>query len=67
MMVIKVESWRNCQYSTNASEANNTISRKSKNWMVLSLAGDKPTPRFNHAVVGAFLLQRFTYRLPIYH
>lgn len=44
----------NCQYSSDAPEANNTTTGKSENWMVLSIAGDKPTPRFNHAaaVIG---------------
>lgn len=37
----------NCQYSSDAPEVNNTTTGKSENWMVLSIAGDKPTPRFN--------------------
>uniref|UniRef100_A0A5B6ZML1 Acyl-CoA-binding domain-containing protein 4 n=1 Tax=Davidia involucrata TaxID=16924 RepID=A0A5B6ZML1_DAVIN len=44
----------NCQYSSAAPELNNCTSGNSENWMVLSIAGDKPTPRFNHAaaVIG---------------
>ncbi|KAL0376484.1 UNVERIFIED_CONTAM: Monothiol glutaredoxin-S4 [Sesamum calycinum] len=44
----------NCQSSSNAPELNNCTSGSSENWMVLSISGEKPTPRFNHAaaVVG---------------
>ncbi|KAG9129653.1 hypothetical protein Leryth_017732 [Lithospermum erythrorhizon] len=37
-----------------APELNNCTSGSSENWMVLSITGEKPTPRFNHAaaVVG---------------
>ncbi|KAA8548505.1 hypothetical protein F0562_000228 [Nyssa sinensis] len=44
----------NCQYASAAPELNNCTSGNSENWMVLSIAGDKPTPRFNHAaaVIG---------------
>ncbi|KAL0457368.1 UNVERIFIED_CONTAM: Acyl-CoA-binding domain-containing protein 6 [Sesamum latifolium] len=44
----------NCQSSSNAPELNNCTSGSSENWMVLSINGEKPTPRFNHAaaVVG---------------
>ncbi|PSR92637.1 Acyl-CoA-binding domain-containing protein [Actinidia chinensis var. chinensis] len=39
----------NFQCSTDAPELNKCTSGNSDNWMVLSIAGDKPTPRFNHA------------------
>lgn len=44
----------NFQSSSSAPELNNRTSGSSENWMVLSVSGDKPTPRFNHAaaVVG---------------
>ncbi|PIN07508.1 putative protein, contains kelch repeat [Handroanthus impetiginosus] len=44
----------NCQSSSNAPELNNCTSGSSENWMVLSISGEKPTPRFNHAaaVIG---------------
>ncbi|KAL8524968.1 hypothetical protein ACS0TY_014557 [Phlomoides rotata] len=44
----------NCHSSTNASELNNCTSGSSENWMVLSVSGEKPAPRFNHAaaVIG---------------
>ncbi|KAG8370004.1 hypothetical protein BUALT_Bualt14G0072500 [Buddleja alternifolia] len=44
----------NFQSSSNAPELNNCTSGSSENWMVLSISGDNPTPRFNHAaaVVG---------------
>lgn len=44
----------NCQASSGAPELNNCTSGNSENWMVLSVSGDKPAPRFNHAaaVVG---------------
>lgn len=43
----------NCETSSGAPELNST-SGSSENWMVLSVTGDKPAPRFNHAaaVVG---------------
>ncbi|PSS33954.1 Acyl-CoA-binding domain-containing protein [Actinidia chinensis var. chinensis] len=39
----------NFQCSSDAPELNKCTSGNSDNWMVLSVAGDKPTPRFNHA------------------
>lgn len=40
----------NCQYSSEGPELNNgCASGNSENWKVLSIAGEKPTPRFNHA------------------
>ncbi|KAL2506688.1 Galactose oxidase/kelch repeat superfamily protein [Abeliophyllum distichum] len=42
----------NCQSSSSAPELNNRTSGSSENWMVLSVSGDKPTPRFQSAVVG---------------
>ncbi|KAK6117318.1 hypothetical protein DH2020_048909 [Rehmannia glutinosa] len=44
----------NCHSSSNAPELNNCTSGSSENWMVLSISGEKPTPRFNHgaAVIG---------------
>ncbi|KAL3508060.1 hypothetical protein ACH5RR_033442 [Cinchona calisaya] len=44
----------NCQSSSGAPEFNSCTSGSSENWMVLSVTGDKPAPRFNHAaaVVG---------------
>ncbi|XP_022854935.1 uncharacterized protein LOC111376207 isoform X2 [Olea europaea var. sylvestris] len=44
----------NCRTSSSAPELNNCTSGSSENWMVLSVSGEKPTPRFNHAaaVVG---------------
>ncbi|XP_061349190.1 acyl-CoA-binding domain-containing protein 4 [Gastrolobium bilobum] len=43
-----------CQSSAAAPEISTCASGSSENWMVLSIAGDKPTPRFNHAaaVIG---------------
>ncbi|KAJ9154465.1 hypothetical protein P3X46_027795 [Hevea brasiliensis] len=43
-----------CQCSSAPPEINNSTSGNSENWMVLSISGDKPTPRFNHAatVIG---------------
>ncbi|VFQ79232.1 unnamed protein product [Cuscuta campestris] len=43
-----------CQHSTSAPEFNNCTSGSSESWMVLSISGDKPIPRFNHtaAVIG---------------
>ncbi|KAJ8573843.1 hypothetical protein K7X08_010354 [Anisodus acutangulus] len=45
---------KSCQCSSGAPEFNNCASGGSENWMLLSIAGEKPTPRFNHAaaVVG---------------
>ncbi|XP_058076601.1 acyl-CoA-binding domain-containing protein 6 isoform X2 [Magnolia sinica] len=45
----------NCQCSSTGFDLNNCTSGNSQNWMPLSTAGDKPTPRFNHAatVVGS--------------
>ena len=37
----------NFQCSSDAPELNKCTSGNSDNWMVLSVAGDKPTPRFN--------------------
>ncbi|KAL1548494.1 acyl-CoA-binding domain-containing protein 6 isoform X2 [Salvia divinorum] len=44
----------NFHSSSNGTELNNCASGGSENWMVLSISGDKPTPRFNHAaaVIG---------------
>ncbi|KAG2727198.1 hypothetical protein I3843_01G142900 [Carya illinoinensis] len=44
----------NCHCSSAAPEISNCTSWNSENWMVLSIAGDKPTARFNHAaaVIG---------------
>ncbi|KAI3469422.1 hypothetical protein Pfo_026085 [Paulownia fortunei] len=44
----------NCHSSSKAPELNNCTSGSSENWMVLSISGEKPTPRFNHgaAVIG---------------
>ncbi|GMH29297.1 hypothetical protein Nepgr_031140 [Nepenthes gracilis] len=43
-----------CQCSSAAPDINSCTSGSSESWMVLSIAGDKPTPRFNHSatVVG---------------
>uniref|UniRef100_A0A2P2LZ11 Acyl-CoA binding protein n=1 Tax=Rhizophora mucronata TaxID=61149 RepID=A0A2P2LZ11_RHIMU len=43
-----------CQCSSGVPEIHGSSSGNSDNWMVLSIAGDKPLPRFNHAatVVG---------------
>ncbi|KAJ1395184.1 Kelch-type beta propeller [Sesbania bispinosa] len=38
-----------CHSSAAAPEISTCTSGSSENWMVLSIAGDKPTPRFNHA------------------
>ncbi|KAE9455259.1 hypothetical protein C3L33_12851, partial [Rhododendron williamsianum] len=43
----------NGQCPSAAPELNNYTSGNSENWMVLSIAGDKPTPRFNHAATVA--------------
>nr|XP_004229210.1 acyl-CoA-binding domain-containing protein 5 isoform X2 [Solanum lycopersicum] len=45
---------KSCQCSSGAPEFNDCASGGSENWMLLSIAGEKPTPRFNHAaaVVG---------------
>lgn len=42
------------QCSSAAPEISNSTMGSSENWMVLSVSGDKPTPRFNHAaaVIG---------------
>ncbi|XP_047981397.1 acyl-CoA-binding domain-containing protein 6 isoform X2 [Salvia hispanica] len=44
----------NFHSSSNGTELNNCASGGSENWMVLSISGEKPTPRFNHAaaVIG---------------
>ncbi|KAH6769761.1 Galactose oxidase/kelch repeat superfamily protein [Perilla frutescens var. hirtella] len=44
----------NFHSSSNGPELNNCTSGGSENWMVLSISGEKPTPRFNHAaaVIG---------------
>ncbi|XP_057771991.1 uncharacterized protein LOC130991673 [Salvia miltiorrhiza] len=39
----------NFHSSSNGTELNNCASGGSENWMVLSISGEKPTPRFNHA------------------
>lgn len=36
-----------CNCSSTAPEIANSTSGNSESWMVLSIAGDKPTPRFN--------------------
>ncbi|KAL5782345.1 hypothetical protein ACOSP7_007374 [Xanthoceras sorbifolium] len=43
-----------CQFSFAVPEISSGTSANSENWMVLSIAGDKPAPRFNHAaaVIG---------------
>ncbi|KAK9671857.1 hypothetical protein RND81_12G059000 [Saponaria officinalis] len=43
-----------CQCSSAARDINNCASGNAESWMVLSIAGDKPKPRSNHAaaVVG---------------
>ncbi|CAH9101978.1 unnamed protein product [Cuscuta europaea] len=43
-----------CHPSTGVSEFNDGASGSSENWMVLSISGEKPIPRFNHsaAVIG---------------
>ncbi|KAL6548478.1 hypothetical protein OROGR_008899 [Orobanche gracilis] len=43
-----------CHSSSTAPELNNCTLGNSENWMVLSISGEKPTPRFNHgaAVIG---------------
>ncbi|KAM3707629.1 hypothetical protein ACB098_02G039900 [Castanea mollissima] len=40
---------RQCSSSAAAPEISNCASGSLENWMVLSIAGEKPTPRFNHA------------------
>ncbi|XP_043708517.1 acyl-CoA-binding domain-containing protein 6 isoform X2 [Telopea speciosissima] len=44
----------NCQSSSAELDIKNSTYGNSEKWMVLSTAGDKPTPRFNHAaaVIG---------------
>ncbi|GER55930.1 galactose oxidase/kelch repeat superfamily protein [Striga asiatica] len=44
----------NCHSSSTAPELNSCTSGSSENWMVLSISGEKPTPRFNHGatVIG---------------
>ncbi|XP_042517779.1 acyl-CoA-binding domain-containing protein 6 isoform X2 [Macadamia integrifolia] len=44
----------NCQSSSSELDVNSSTCGNSEKWMVLSTAGDKPTPRFNHAaaVIG---------------
>ncbi|XP_052189359.1 acyl-CoA-binding domain-containing protein 4 [Diospyros lotus] len=39
----------NGQCPSAAPELNHCTSGNAENWMVLSISGDKPTPRFNHA------------------
>ncbi|KAK2992019.1 hypothetical protein RJ640_014880, partial [Escallonia rubra] len=48
----------NRQPSSPAPEISNSTSGSGENWMVLSITGDKPTPRFNHAaaVIGNKML-----------
>ncbi|XP_021679547.2 acyl-CoA-binding domain-containing protein 6 isoform X2 [Hevea brasiliensis] len=43
-----------CQCSSGPPDINNSTSGNSENWMVLSISGDKPAPRSNHAatVIG---------------
>ncbi|CAH9128535.1 unnamed protein product [Cuscuta epithymum] len=43
-----------CHHFTGVSEFNDGASGSSENWMVLSISGEKPIPRFNHsaAVIG---------------
>ncbi|KAK9933710.1 hypothetical protein M0R45_020890 [Rubus argutus] len=43
-----------CQCLSAAPEISNSTMGNSDNWMVLSISGDRPTPRFNHAaaVIG---------------
>lgn len=43
-----------CQCLSAAPENSNSTMGNSDNWMVLSISGDRPTPRFNHAaaVIG---------------
>ncbi|XP_037496326.1 acyl-CoA-binding domain-containing protein 5 isoform X2 [Jatropha curcas] len=43
-----------CQCSSAPPEINSSTSGSSENWMVLSVSGEKPMPRFNHAatVIG---------------
>ncbi|CAA0841703.1 Galactose oxidase/kelch repeat superfamily protein [Striga hermonthica] len=43
-----------CHSSSTAPELNSCTSGSSENWMVLSISGEKPTPRFNHGatVIG---------------
>lgn len=44
----------NFQSSSSATELNNCTTGSSENWMVLSISGEKPSPRSNHAaaVIG---------------
>ncbi|KAL5701106.1 hypothetical protein ACHQM5_026481 [Ranunculus cassubicifolius] len=44
----------NCEDSPADAELNNCTAGNSESWMVLSTAGDKPAPRFNHSatVIG---------------
>lgn len=39
----------NCQCSSSSFDLDSCTSGNSQKWMTLSTAGDKPTPRFNHA------------------
>lgn len=39
----------NCQTTSATPELNSSTTGNGENWMVLSIAGDKPTPRLNHA------------------
>ncbi|KAM6545225.1 hypothetical protein CsatB_025961 [Cannabis sativa] len=45
---------RDDQYLSAASDTGSSTMANSESWMVLSVSGDKPTPRFNHAaaVIG---------------
>ncbi|XP_031274396.1 acyl-CoA-binding domain-containing protein 6 [Pistacia vera] len=45
---------RDCQCSSAVPETSSGTSGNSESWMVLSIAGEKPAPRFNHAaaVIG---------------
>lgn len=46
------------QCSTTAPETRGSAMESSENWMMLSISGDKPTPRFNHAaaVIGSKMI-----------
>lgn len=45
------------QCSSAAPEISNCTSGNSENWMVLSVSGDKPTPRFNVCFDRSFILK----------
>ncbi|GLT53442.1 hypothetical protein SLA2020_267120 [Shorea laevis] len=47
-----------CHCSSAVPEIRTSTSGKSENWMVLSISGDKPTARFNHAaaVIGSKMI-----------